>query len=251
MNGNIKTMVEKGYENYDSPIIVNEAWNFMRDLVTLVRARTATSRDQGKRREIKSSYQTFWTVLTTYTKALAPLIPFVTEEIYRNLTGEESVHFANWPETGAVDGALEKEMEDAKTVSSLILAFRKEKNVKVKIPFKKITYKGPRELTDEVKQVVLSEGNVYALVYSGQNDGYAVSGEYGEGNQDVEAGMVRDLIRDVQNLRKEKGCNIHDKIQLVLPNSAKNLPEDKLEQIKVKTLAGSITWGESLSLSIG
>jgi len=74
MNGNIKKMVDNGYEKYDAPVIVGESWNFMQDLSTWYVRRSRT-------RKTPEMYQTLWTVLTTYCRALAPLIPFVTEEM--------------------------------------------------------------------------------------------------------------------------------------------------------------------------
>ncbi len=64
----------------------------------VVRDRVGPSVDTGD--DKNAAYQTLWTVLTTYFESSAPLIPFVTEEMYRNLTGEESVHLSQLARNG-------------------------------------------------------------------------------------------------------------------------------------------------------
>ncbi len=257
LNGNIKTMTEEGYDKYDTPVIVSTAWAFIQDLslwyVRRIRDRVGPTVAAGTDKE--SAYQTLWSVLTTYTKILAPLIPFITEDIYRNFTGEESVHLTNWPQAGEVDPKLEKEMADGRMVASALLAFRKQHKIKVKIPLKKLTYQGPRELSDDIKKVVLSEGNVYDLSFKGEfvekGEAYAVSGQRDEGNQDLAVGIARDLVREIQQLRKAKGCTIDAHISLILPKDKQSLPKDLIAYVQKETLADGITWGDTLTISTG
>jgi len=257
MNGNVGNMTLKGYEAYDTPEIVGFAGIFMRDLsqwyVRRIRDRVGPSAPDGK--DKNDAYQTLWIVLTTYCKALAPLIPFVTEEIYRNLTGEESVHLADWPsfDESLHDKKLEEAMEDGKHVASTVHMHRKNNNVKARMPIKKLSYGGPRELTDEIKKVVLDEVNVYEIEYNKnpEDKTYVVSGKLDKINQDTEAGLTRELIREVQMLRKEKGCKIDEPIVLVLPESYKSLSAKLLDLIKKETLTKTTVWGESLRISTG
>lgn len=254
MHGNIKHVTEKGYERFDTPEIVGQAWIFMRDLsqwyVRRIRDRVGPSAPNGKDKD--DAYMTMWTVLTTYVKTLAPLIPFVTEEIYRNLTGEESVHLTEWPhvEKTYQNNDLEASMEDGQKVATAVHALRKEGKIKARIPLRKLEYGGPRKLSEEVKQVILSEVNVYELVYNekGNDSEFVVSGDVGENNQDVEAGKVRELIREIQMLRKEKGCRIDERVTLVLSEQHKELSEKLLAEVKRETLAESIVWGDTTSI---
>ncbi len=252
MHGNIKHMMKKGYETYDTPEIVGQAWMFMRDLsqwyVRRIRDRVGPSAVEGKSKE--DAYQTLWIVLTTYCKALAPLIPFITEEIYKNLTAEESVHLADWPfpEPALHDNQLEQAMEDGQRVASAVHALRKEAKIKARIPLKKLFYAGPRELTQEVTEVVLAEINTYELLYKGKNDEYTVSGSVGALNQDIRAGEARELVRQIQQLRKEKGCRIDERITVALPKQYETLPDKLIAYIKKETLADTVTWGETLTI---
>ncbi len=243
MNGSIKKITEY-YEAFDTPAIVEQAWFFIRQLSQWYVRR---SRD----RKGPDVYETLWRVLTEYCKTLAPLIPFTTEEIYRNLTGKESVHLEFWPAIGLIDEKLEQEMADGILVASAALAGRKLHTVKVRIPLRKLTYSGPRELTDEVKKIVLSEANIYELTYTKETKDFAVDGVWNEPNQDTQAGVARELVREIQKLRKEKGCALDAHITLVIPKDKKSLSQDLQDLIKKETLADSLSWGDALTISTG
>lgn len=86
------------------------------------------------------AYQTLYTVLITYARLLAPLAPFISEEIYRNLTGEDSVHLAPWPR---IDHALSDEGIIARTaimrkIITLGLSLRAQQHLKVRQPLSKV-----------------------------------------------------------------------------------------------------------------
>jgi len=246
MNGNIK-LITQCYEGYDTPAMVQLAWDFMQDLSTWYVRRS-------RNRKGADMYQTLWSVLAEYCKALAPLIPFVTEEIYRNLTGKESVHLEAWPVAGAVDEQLEAEMTYARKIVESAHALRKEKNIKVRMPLSSLTYWSSKKLSEPIEKIIAEETNVKKILFETQKDKTKIL----EVNMDFALtdalrmeGTARDLVREIQELRKGKGCKIDDKITLVLPEKNKNLSEDLLSYIKKETLAEDIAWGENLSLSIG
>lgn len=255
MNGNIQVMTEKGYEKYDAPEIVNQAWLFMRDLslwyVRRIRDRIGPSADKGADKD--SAYNTLWTVLTTYSKVLAPLIPFITEEMYRNLTGAESVHLEMWPTAGAVDETLEKDMDTARKIVEKAHASRKEKSVKVRVPLAALTYTGDKKLPVEIEAVIAAETNVKKLsfVQAKEKEELTVTLDFTMTDALKAEGAARDLVREIQGLRKEKGCAIDARIALVLPSAAKDLPKEFIAYIQKETLADTVTWGENLSLSTG
>lgn len=252
-NGMVRDITAKGYEAYDTPVVVSTAWDFMQDLSLwyVRRTRDRVGPTAPLEKDKNDAYQTLWTVLTTYCKVVAPLIPFVTEEMYRNLTGEESVHLTDWPQAGERDEKLEKDMADGRMVVSAALAGRKLHGVKVRIPLKKLEYSGPRELTEEIKKIVLSEANIYELTYTKETKDFSVSGVWNEPNQDTQAGDARELVREIQKLRKEKGCTIDAHIALVLPKDKQKLSKELLETIQKETLADTITWGDALTISTG
>ena len=250
-------LTTKSLEVYDAATAANAIETFVTNLsqwyVRRSRDRVGPTVDNSV--DKNACFATMFEVLVTLTKLLAPFTPFIADEMYMNLTGEESVHLADWPEDGKVDAELEKAMTDGRTVASLLLAFRKQANVKVRIPFKKLNYRGPRGLTEAVKKIVLSEANVYELIYEGKNevstDYYSVGGQSDVGNQDVQIGMVRDVVRQIQMLRKEKGCKIDERVIIELPSEYKDFTKELLAYIQKETLATKLTWGNSLQLSTG
>ncbi len=126
---------------YDLQKASNAIYKFVDDLtnwyIRRSRRRFWKSEDDGDK---KMAYATLYKVLTTLCQILAPFMPFVTEEIYRNLTGEESVHLTAYPKPakGESDSRLEQEMTIAKTVVSLGLAARAKTKLKVRQPLQKI-----------------------------------------------------------------------------------------------------------------
>jgi isoleucyl-tRNA synthetase len=86
-----------------------------------------------------AAYATLHECLVTVAALLAPLCPFVTDEMYRNLVpGAESVHLADWPDVdeAVIDSALEAQMERTRRVVSLGLAARGEHQIKVRVPLR-------------------------------------------------------------------------------------------------------------------
>lgn len=94
--------------------------------------------------EKQQAYNTLFTVLATLSKTLAPLLPLITEEIYRGLTGEESVHLTDWPdpEELAGDDELVAQMDMAREVCSAALRVREQAKVPVRIPLSNLTVAG-------------------------------------------------------------------------------------------------------------
>ncbi|MFV0248880.1 MAG: isoleucine--tRNA ligase [Tenacibaculum sp.] len=93
-----------------------------------------------------SAYQTLYTCLVTIAKLGAPVAPFFMDKLYKDLTSTtgtenfESVHLSDFPvfDKSSVDKYLERKMESAQTISSLVLSLRAKEKIKVRIPLKKI-----------------------------------------------------------------------------------------------------------------
>jgi len=256
MNGNIQAMTEQGYEAYDTPQVVGQAWIFMRDLslwyVRRIRDRVGPSVANGE--DKNAVYQTLWTVLTEYCKALAPLIPFVTEEMYRNLTGKESIHLESWPEAGTMDAELEKNMELVRRIVEKAHASRKEKKIKVRMPLSTLTYTAERALSKDLEAVIAAETNVKKVAFTPAKEKEefpSVTLDFTETDALKKEGQARDLVREIQELRKAKACSIDAKIKIVLPEKNKELSSDLIAYIQKETLGSTISWGETLTISTG
>ncbi|HXQ58944.1 MAG TPA: isoleucine--tRNA ligase [Acidimicrobiales bacterium] len=115
------------------------------------------------------AYDTLSTVLTTVCRLSAPLLPLLTEEIYQGLTGERSVHLADWPNPGELpaDAALVESMDLVRDVCSAAHAIRKAKNRRARLPLRTLTVAtaDPERLRPFVG-LIADEVNVKEVVFS-------------------------------------------------------------------------------------
>ena len=245
LNKLVKEITEN-LENYDTVEAISKAQKFTDDLSTwyIRRSRDRVGPSAETQEDKNAFYATIYEVLLTFSKLIAPLTPFLAEEIYKNLSTEESVHLTSWPtfDELKINHELEKLMEKGIKLASIINDFRKQSGVKVKIPLKSLTYSGPESLGQDVESIVKSETNVYDLKFDKKQDEFAVNGASDESNQDVKAGMARDIIRSIQQERKKIGTTYEEKVNVTLVD----WPEEFEDEIKKKALVSSITKGDKL-----
>ena len=111
----------------------------------------------------KAVYQTTYEVLVGLCKLAAPVVPFTTDEIYTNLTDEESVHLANYPkcDESLIDEAIEKRMDLIRDLISLGRNAREESKVKVRQPISEVILDGKNKSTiEDLIDLVKEELNV-------------------------------------------------------------------------------------------
>ena len=89
----------------------------------------------------EQAFDTLYTVLETLCRVAAPLAPLVTEQVWRGLTGERSVHLTDWPSSSAipVDRELAEAMDEVRSISSVALSLRKINQLRVRLPLAKLT----------------------------------------------------------------------------------------------------------------
>ncbi len=116
------------------------------------------------------AYKTLYIVLTELCKILAPFMPFLAEEIYRNLTDEESVHFADWPKVNEekINIELNEEIHLLRMIVNLGHSVRAKKKIKVRQPLSKVSVALPKgvdsKLIVDEQDIILEELNVKELV---------------------------------------------------------------------------------------
>ena len=111
----------------------------------------------------KAVYQTTYEVLVGLCKLAAPVVPFTTDEIYTNLTDEESVHLADYPkcDESLIDEAIEKRMDLVRDLISLGRNAREESKVKVRQPISEVILDGKNKSTiEDLIDLVKEELNV-------------------------------------------------------------------------------------------
>jgi isoleucyl-tRNA synthetase len=124
-----------------------------------------SSKDQDK----IDAYDTLYTVLVTLCKVAAPVLPFLTEEVYTTLTSEESVHLAEYPPRKDFpnENNLVVEMDLVRAVCSAGLSLRESHNLRTRLPLKSITVAGSG--VDKIKKheaLIKEELNVKSVLFS-------------------------------------------------------------------------------------
>jgi len=229
-------------ENFDAFSATIKIEKFVNDFSTWYVRR---SRDRKE-----DCYATFYHVLVTLAKLLAPFTPFLAEEIFKNLTDRESVHLEEWPEfeTKLIDENLEKQMEEVRKICELAHAVRKETKIKVRQPLRELTItNGGIKISEDLKQLIKDELNVKKTVVKEGKGELKVSLDTQITPELKAEGEARELVRQIQDLRKKAGCRLDEKIKVAGPN----WPKDKNLQnyIKKETLATELLSGHELKIS--
>ena len=129
---------------------------------------------KGMEQDKINAYMTLYTALVTICKAAAPMIPFMTEEIYRNIVvnvdknAPESIHFCDFPEVNEewIDTRLEEDMDHVLQIVVQGRACRNTANIKNRQPIGKMYVKAAFELSDFYKDIIADELNVKEVVFT-------------------------------------------------------------------------------------
>ncbi|WP_190810138.1 isoleucine--tRNA ligase [Flagellimonas sp. S3867] len=289
-----------------------------------------------------SAYQTLYTCLVTVAKLSAPIAPFYMERLYKDLDaitqkeGFESVHLAKFPtfDTEMVDEKLERKMQLAQKISSLVLSIRQKERIKVRQPLQKIMIpildNAQKEDIEAVSDLIKSEVNVKEIELLDDASGILVKqikpnfkvlgprfgkdmkeiagavGQLGQediqkierdeelmlqlknksiilqltdveiSSQDIEGwlvassgaltvaldvtiddnlrkeGIARELVNRIQNLRKESGFEVTDKIDIKILKDGfvESAVTSNEEYIKTETLTAKLNFEEKLDEGI-
>lgn len=161
-----------------------------------------------------SAYWTLWKVLTELAKLLAPFTPFLAEEIYKNLTGKESVHFEDFPraEKNLINEELNEKMEKVRDIVREGLQLRSQAGIRVRQPLSVLRLKLDK-LGGELQEIIKEELNVKA-VKLGEKIKEDLELET-EITQELKLeGQAREIIRFIQEMRKQAGYQVDDRIQV-------------------------------------
>ena len=115
------------------------------------------------------AYDTLYTVLTSVTRALAPLMPFIAERIYKNLTGETSVHLTDWPDAAALPAERElvTRMDQVREICTAVMSLREAKSLRTRLPLRTLTVAHPDAgALEDYRALIAEELNVKQVVLS-------------------------------------------------------------------------------------
>jgi isoleucyl-tRNA synthetase len=236
-------------ENYDIQTATLAIETFVNDLslwyVRRSRDRVGPSAEDETDKAV--CYKTLHLVLETLMQLLAPFTPFMAEEIYTNLSGEESVHLSDWPQPdkNLINTKLEEEMAKGRQIVESAHALRKLAEIKVRIPIREMTYDGPGELSAEVLEIVKDEINAYNLKFNKKTDTYSVVAKTSDDNLDLNFGLARDIVRKIQEERKNLQTQPNEKVSITIPF----WPKEHEAYIKRKALISSITEAQNFTVT--
>ncbi len=128
---------------------------------------------KGMEQDKINAYMTLYTALVTISKASAPMIPFMTEDIYQNLvmsvdkTQPKSIHLCDFPvcDEKFVDKELEADMDEVLHIVVMGRAARNAANIKNRQPIANMFVKAKNELSDFYKEIIADELNVKAVTF--------------------------------------------------------------------------------------
>ncbi len=174
----LKTMAEKlkhGFETYDIAEVCSETATFMEILNNWYIRRTRERFWRGD----AQAFDTLYTVLVNVAKLTAPVMPFICEYIYKNLTGGESVHLCDYPSLSDIksDEKLVAEMDFVQDLCSTGKFIREEKNLRNRLPLASLTVIGAT-LSPEYQEIVKDELNVKEVRFDDNLSNYATKSVY-------------------------------------------------------------------------
>ncbi|MFC9919048.1 isoleucine--tRNA ligase [Agromyces binzhouensis] len=135
--------VTADYEDFDTTLASQKLRDFG-DVLTnwyVRRSRERFWQGVGADGSGAEAFDTLYTVLETLTRLAAPMLPLVTEKVWRGLTGGRSVHLADWPvaDEFPADGDLVAAMDAVREVTGAVLALRKQAGRRVRLPLASLT----------------------------------------------------------------------------------------------------------------
>ena len=163
--------VTKGYEEFDLNKVVKLITSFVSDDLSNWYIRRNRNRfwSSELNNSKKSVYITTYEVLTNLCKIIAPIVPYVSEEIYQNLTSEESVHLSSFPkyDEELIDKKLEHKMDLVRSIISIGRYVREENKVKVRQPLLKAYLDGKTEkVIGHITDLIKEELNVKEIIFA-------------------------------------------------------------------------------------
>ena len=166
----LRDVVKEGIESYDVAVATAEVASFMEVLNNWYIRRTRDRFWEGD----TQAFDTLYTVLVNVAKIIAPLMPFVSEYIYKNLTGEESVHLTDYPSLANItyDKELVEEMDFVQDLCSTGKFIREEHNLRNRLPLSSLTIIGA-EISSAYQDIVKDELNVKAVKFDNNLENYA------------------------------------------------------------------------------
>src|SRR5258706_875744 len=213
-------VVTNALEKYDAFTGSGEIEKFVDDLSLwyVRRSRDRVGPASESEKDKNNFYQTNYFVLVTLSKIMAPFTPFLSEFMYKNLTKEESVHLSDWPKSlGKVNTDLVEEMLKVRELVETAHSVRKENSIPVRQPLNSYT-STLKAVSKNLEYLIKDEINVKNLIWGSKSNklDMKITKEL------EEEASIRDLIRKIQDARKELGLNLTQRADVVIDEMPTN-----------------------------
>jgi isoleucyl-tRNA synthetase len=260
---NLLKEVTQSLEKYEITEAARKIEKFVIDDLSLWYIRRSRERFQKpkNKKELKEASRILKFIILNLSKILSPFLPFLSEFIYQDLSNSNfkfpnvSVHLEKWPqiETKLINKNLERKMEKVRKIVSLALAERQKEKIKVRQPLYELQitdYQLKRE--KELLELIKEEVNVKKISFGKEFKlDTKITPELRE------EGLIREIIRHIQEMRKKAKLKPRDKIlvgylasenisQILEKNREKILKEAKIKELKKKK--GNFDLEEKLKL---
>ncbi|MDO5707893.1 MAG: isoleucine--tRNA ligase [Andreesenia angusta] len=164
-------VVEESFEVFDMTKIVRSIQDFINEDLSNWYIRRSRRRfwETELTEDKKSVYKTTYEVLVGVSQLIAPFTPYISEELYRNLTDEKSVHLSKYPEHEEkfIDKRIEERMDLVRELVKLGRAAREMERIKVRQPIQKVMVDGKyEELISDLVGLIKEELNVKEVIFS-------------------------------------------------------------------------------------
>ena len=233
------TLVEKNLKEFNAKDSALEIEKFVSDLSTwyIRRSRDRVWLNSENKTDKEAFYSTLYYVLVNLSIVLSPFMPFISEEMYVNLTGKESVHLETWPNTSKklIDKNLEEDMILTRKICefghSVRIEEKKLNKIKIRQPLLSFTLELPKNFSfkDSInikvyEEIIKQELNVKNLIFQEfqQRENLKIGSFYGGFDTNltpelIKEGELREFMRSVQIKRKEMGLKATDYVEFAIP----------------------------------
>ncbi len=242
--------VNKAMEAYDLPRAMRPITEFIDDFSTWYLRRSRDRFKEGPRLrgdDKTAALATMKHVFTELSKVMAPFMPFTAEALWQKVTGHnftdrhQSVHLEHWPYGDDADEEALAQMQIVRRIVEMGLAARDAAKIKIRQPLAKVSV-AKLSVNQQLADIIKDELNVKAIEFI---DGIEESAELDTTlTPELEReGLKREIVRLINNMRKEQGMTIADRIAISWSSDddmVKQTMESFGTDIKADTLANEL-----------